>query len=383
MSDLLTHLAVFEDCRRLIRFDDRIEPIFLAALTAEAKLARFGAIIRTEGHWAPPTLRWARQHWGTPGMRADLNRNVAFCAAALTHTACDRAMKALMQQLVLEHESETGEGDLNNEIHRQIYAYQDTYVFKKVFLNGQEEPFSAFMMAENPTATGQALERVAQTVFVHGLLSLRTMVTEPEVLEREVLEPLSYVALTRIGKGDGPSRTVGSLGMSRLPAYEWLREVALQGGDTKVEPANQEQHWQEVSQRLAPPMDTPLERLDNFLQGVQWLYVDHQRLVEAYNQPDPEKMERFRIETDFYLPNDPAIELARAVQRGDEVGRVEARQAFEPGTNRSHYGQALELGLEYLRRATDFWQEKTETLDTPNYASTAFRHRHGSQGVTT
>ena len=63
MSDMLTHWAVFEDCRRLAQFADHLEPFFGKAMEAQQRYARFGAVIRGEGYWSTTMIETARDNW--------------------------------------------------------------------------------------------------------------------------------------------------------------------------------------------------------------------------------------------------------------------------------------------------------------------------------
>ena len=173
MSDMLTHWAVFDDCRRLVQFDDRVDPTFQRVVETERNHARIGAVIRGEGIWITPILERAREQWNRPEMHPELDRRVAFCLAGLAHTACDLAMKPLMEASVLADEaSQTPSKDAN----REVYAYHDTYVFRQIYLNGNEEPFNRFLLAENETAPGLVLENFAQTVFQGETFSCHSIV---------------------------------------------------------------------------------------------------------------------------------------------------------------------------------------------------------------
>jgi hypothetical protein len=363
MSDLLTHWAVFDDCRRLLPYAPGIEPMFSTALAAELPKARLGSIVRTEGYWIPPLLRRARTERHAAELTPTAQRQLALCVAGLTHTACDRAMKPLMQHLTITNANVP---ELHGEdVHRLVYAYQDTFVFREVYANGAEAPFNPFMFANNTSVPGLALEQIVQTAFVGGLLELRTMAHTVSDIDREAAEPVMQRALTRVREGDGPARTLGSNGLSRRPVYDWLQAAAA--GVAVAET------WDEVAELLTPNLSDPLAEFDNLLQGVQWLYVDLERLIRAYHNPDPELIHRFSITEAFYNANDPVIRLARSIQRGASVDRDRVPEALNETNNTSAYGQALALGIAYLQQASAFWRGERNDLHTPNYESTGFR----------
>jgi hypothetical protein len=297
MSDLLTHWAVFEDCRRLAQGDPAVEPLFRELIQTERDFARLGAITRGGNRWIPTILQWARACWDDPARPASAGRKVAFALGGLTHAACDRLMKPLL--------SYCARTDWNSAHHRmqgrltdtpagseeatiqEISAYYDTYVFRQVYLSGEAEPFNRFLLAANETAPGKALEEFVRALFQRALLSCHTIV---------------------------------------------------------------------------PDQEHVLEWLDRLTTLVQPFYLDVDLWVRVFLAPDPAKMERYLVETVFYRVTDRAIQVARALQRGEAVSTAQVQRALEPGANESRYGQALETGIRYLRAASAFWRRE---LDEP------------------
>jgi len=161
MSDLLTHWAVFEDCRRLAPLDPGIEGLFKELLEAEQDYARLGAITRGGNRFMTEVLARARDaRRAGDELQA---RKVAFCLGCVTHQACDHLMKPLMKARAPAH------------MKREISAYYDTHVFREVYLNGQEEPFSRFLFSDNETEPGRALEAFSRSLFQRALLSSHTL----------------------------------------------------------------------------------------------------------------------------------------------------------------------------------------------------------------
>jgi hypothetical protein len=66
---------------------------------------------------------------------------------------------------------------------REISAYYDTHVFRKVYLAGQEEPFNRFLLAENGTEPGQALEEFVSALFQRALLASHTLAPDKDDLD--------------------------------------------------------------------------------------------------------------------------------------------------------------------------------------------------------
>lgn len=375
MSDLLTHWAVFDDCRRLARFAGGIEPHFREAIEEQRQHARLGAIVRTERHWMQQLLERARAGWDEPANHPDLDRKLAFALAGMTHAACDRTMKPIRYRAVLADEQGP---DPTPNPQREVYAYQDVHVFEHVYLNGDEEPFNRFLLAENGTKPGKTLEEFIRATFLAGLLRLRVLEPDEGDLNHEVLETIKSKAVERVTeRKENPRVVMRSLGVCRSSVYGWLEEYRPRDGGANGPAPELFEGW------TTSDPDDGVEWVDELLEGVQALYVGVERLVRAYHHPDPQVRERYEIETEFYKADDTAIAAARAIHRGETPDPAEVDEAVAGGTNESGYGQALELGIEYMRRAGAFWRGEIDGFVAENVAgelARSFRTRHGAVG---
>jgi hypothetical protein len=289
MSDLLTHWAVFDDSRRLALIDRQLDPRFVQVLDKEKEFARLGALTRGGGHFVPALIRQARQRQSQKADNAQADRRLAFALGGITHYACDLMMKPLLRGYADDTWLETYEGvGLMRKPLREISAYYDTHVFRKVYLSGQEEPFSSFLLADNDTQPGKALEAFVYSLFQRALLSSHT---------------------------------------------------------------------------LAPDWDNPETWLDNLFAKVQPLYVDIGMYVRIFANPDPKKMKLYRVESDFYLEDDPIVKVARARQQCQNVPEADYEYALQNGANKGGYGRALALSMRTLRATTLFWQGSGEMPD--------------------
>jgi hypothetical protein len=172
-------------------------------------------------------------------------------------------------------------------------AYCDIHVFRKVYLSGDETPFTRLFLADLGDA-GRAFESFIGTMFQRALLSAHTF------------------------KPPQPHDDAAFL--------SWF---------------------------------------DHLMEYVQPLYLDTSIWVKAFTQPDPALIERYAIETKFYLDDDPVIEVARALHRGQAVSQSTLEAATVDGINQSMYGQGLELSLRYLHNATALWHGRAERLVAP------------------
>jgi len=297
MSDALTHIAVLDDCRRIVQFAHRVEPLFKETLESERHYAILGTVTHRSGRWSTPNLRRARDQWNNAARHPQFDRKVAFALGGMIHGACDHFMKPLRDRAVRD---DMASAHPMPDARRWVQAYHDAHLFRHVFLDGAQAPFNHFMLADNATAPGQALESFVRVVFLREMLSQHTI-----------------------------DKT-----------HRWETDTA---GET-------------VLAATADERPGPNDWVDNVLFAFRPLYVDVGRLVEAHRNPDPVLMERYGIETAFYNADDPAIRVARALQRGEPVALEEARAALSADANHSAYGEALCLGIEHLTRASAFWR---------------------------
>ena len=86
------------------------------------------------------------------------------------------------------------------------------------------------------------------------------------------------------------------------------------------------------------------------------LYIDIDLYVRVAAAPDAAKMQRYRVETEFYAASDPVIAAARAIQRGSPPTQAQIDAALAEDANRSGYGQSVALGIQRLREASAFWR---------------------------
>jgi hypothetical protein len=118
---------------------------------------------------------------------------------------------------------------------------------------------------------------------------------------------------------------------------------------------------------LNPTVDRMEEWLENLFRTVQPAYVSVDRWVRVYQHPDAQKIEAFGVRTLFYRTDDPAIGLARAIQHGGAIDAAAQQAVFDKGTYTCYYGHILQTGLEYLRKAAQFWRRETPHLVAPNF----------------
>lgn len=116
-----------------------------------------------------------------------------------------------------------------------------------------------------------------------------------------------------------------------------------------------------ISQRILIEMHTFIPDRDDIEGWFEKLYEKHQeqiiqmeRYAEAIMEPDPVKVKRFIEEPHFYSDEDPIIQLAKKLRNGIAVTQDEIESSVQSEA-KSHYGQALQLGFNYLHSASAFF----------------------------
>ncbi|CAN5378614.1 hypothetical protein BH23BAC1_BH23BAC1_49830 [soil metagenome] len=104
-----------------------------------------------------------------------------------------------------------------------------------------------------------------------------------------------------------------------------------------------------------------------FLERRQKYSEDYRVYIDAYQNPNPEKMQKYIYDTNFYNEDDELIRLARSLQKGSAEKNISINEAIEKAENQSHYAQALYKGMLYLKAANDFYEgreNKDHVYDT-------------------
>ncbi|WP_439631950.1 hypothetical protein [Shinella sp.] len=300
MSDMITHWASFEDCRRLAQLDDGIEPLFRDLIENEQNAARLGTLTRLGKDWMPPILKRARAHADEGELQARDRRDLSFVLGGLIHQACDNVMKPILSdgvnwtQMQAYLRGTPGVPPVSPEqvaAAHELSAYLDAEVFRRVYMEGEVGMLSRFFLSEL-SPRGQDFEQFIRALFQRTLLSSHT---------------------------------------------------------------------------LNPPVEEMDDWLDNLFSRLQPLYVDVEGWVRVYQNPDPAKIEAFDIRTRFYREDDPTIVAARALQAGQPIDDQLRQAVFVDHSSTCAYGEILQVGLRYLRGASQYWRGESDDLIAPNY----------------
>lgn len=153
MPGSFTYWAVFEDCRRLARFDIDVEPLLLDVIEAEVEHARVGALVHNEDPWQTSVLVEVRGRWD--GRDARLRQRLAFVLGGFVHAATHRTV---------------GEGS----------AQGDARAFREAYLAGHEVEFEGFLLERGDGSPEPAANEFVLALFARALQGCHTI--EPDLL---------------------------------------------------------------------------------------------------------------------------------------------------------------------------------------------------------
>lgn len=108
---------------------------------------------------------------------------------------------------------------------------------------------------------------------------------------------------------------------------------------------------------------SPDEWLEQFPNHYQKLGENLQTYIEAFQRPDPVKMEKYIYSVNYYNEEDELIRMARDLQEGREP-TVKLEEALEKAEQQSHYAQGLRRSMLFARAANDFFLKKTDKEKT-------------------
>lgn len=298
VSEHITHIGVCDDARRLASrsaaFDERVRE----ALADNVRACRYGSSCNWGGrHFVVPSLVRYREAW--PEDDGDLATRVAFVLGRMTHNAADAYFKPIEERL------DWSEGLSSDEAQQ----YQDAVVLREVYDDATADPFAAGFLSrglsEHPAA-GAVDAGLAET-YLGAAHQNRLLTFLPSSREFEAVLESVFAPTTDDGE---ERRTVDSTDM-----YEVM------------------------------------QRLHSVVSDHQTYYVDFERLVRISRDPDPEKTEHYLRDPDFYDAADPAIEAARAIQRGAAPDDVHDAATAD---QESQYGQCVASAYRRIERGAAF-----------------------------
>lgn len=133
MSEQVTHMAVFDDCRRLALADpDFLCRPFVDVLERRHDAARLGTLSRGNNRRIVPMVKKARERWDEREGEERFERTLAFALGWYAHRATDRTFKPLYREVDPRYE----ERDVN-----WVKVYHDAVLLDAVYGGGGTGPY--------------------------------------------------------------------------------------------------------------------------------------------------------------------------------------------------------------------------------------------------
>ena len=277
MSENITHMAVLDDCFRIVLNLEKVHPALHEVVRTQRDIARLGTITRGGDSHTVQLLESFRQRWATRQPEDRLEAKLAFVLGWLCHRAADRQMKPLFREVEPGRPVSPAECSI----------YHDAFLFHEVYADGREQPYQPRMfdflnLSREAGLNPDAVMEVVHAAFSRALLELHTFSPNPQ------------------------------------DAEGWI---------------------------------------DRLFKLQQVFRVDIERYARAIASPDPDKVRRFIIDTNFYDRQEPIIRVARAIQRNQPVEPSEVASAAEAAAQ-THYGKAVKMSVDYIRAASEFLERQ-------------------------
>jgi hypothetical protein len=167
LSENITHTAVVDDCARLAgRWDAICEP-FRLCFREHLEFARLGAVTRSGDHHNPRLLALLRDRWPEHGNKPLTRQKLAFVLGWMGHRAADRQMKPVFR---------SADPDCPRKP-TDCSVYHDAFVLREVYGAGEQDPYSPFTAARDPSQHPAAeAVQVEELEDLFGVIWQRTMI---------------------------------------------------------------------------------------------------------------------------------------------------------------------------------------------------------------
>lgn len=104
---------------------------------------------------------------------------------------------------------------------------------------------------------------------------------------------------------------------------------------------------------------SPDEWLDMFPNHYQKLGENLHTYIEAFQRPDPMKMEKYIHSVNYYNEEDELIQLARELQH-EGKSSISLDDALAKAENQSHFAQGLRRSIQFISSANAFFEKKID-----------------------
>lgn len=289
MSEHLTHIAVYEDCARLILNTDKFCEAFRTCIRNQYDSGLTTSGTRGNHLYAVPILAAYKDQWEQAAGDASVQQQMAGAIGWITHRAADLQMKPTWRAKVEE------DPDFPDS---EMQIYHDSVTFREVYAGGDLSTGSVNeQLSRHTLEKGMASHPAAKLLDVSRVEELVTYLYQKEFVE------------------------LHSFHDSREDIHQWLND---------------------------------------FIEYHQEYTEDLRRYIEAFQQPDPAKMESYVYGINYYNPEDPLLRWVRGVQKGADVSSIDLDRALELAASQSQYAQAVRKGFIFTHAASEYFMDRLD-----------------------
>ncbi len=296
MSEHLTHIAVYEDCARLILNTDKFCEAFRTCVRNQYDSGLTTSGTRGNHLYAVPILDTYKDRWEQVTADAKAQQQMAGAIGWITHRAADLQMKPTWRTKVAEN------ADFPES---EMQIYHDSVTFREVYGGGARSTGSPYeQLSPHTLEKGMASHPASRLLNINQVEELITYLYQKEFVELHTFHD------------------------SRDNIHQWLNDFV--------------EYHQEYTEDLR-------------------IYI------EAFQHPDPEKMESYVYSINYYNPEDPLLQWVRGIQTESDVSHIDLEKALEEAATQSHYARAIRKGFLFTHAASEYFSgrlEKTMMYDT-------------------
>lgn len=175
MSEHLTHIAVYEDCARIVLNTDKFCEAFRTCLKNQYDSGMLTCGARDGDWWAVPILEKYRNKWKNGEQGEEIQQMIAGAIGWLTHRASDLQMKPLFEQYEKKYSVSSSS---------EMQVYHDAVTIREVYDEGKlstESPYEKISPAT--LEQGMASEPASKTVNAGQIEKLLTYMWQREFVE--------------------------------------------------------------------------------------------------------------------------------------------------------------------------------------------------------
>jgi hypothetical protein len=218
LSELITHIAIYEDCARLALLSPAVCAPFKMALERHWDIARLGCLTRGGDKYPVQLLEYCRGRWPNRRDGDFVEEKLSFVLGWRCHNAADRHFKPIYRRVQPEYYKEETTADADEKNASDARIYHDLIVFREVYDSGKRKGFSPHMLMDSPDVAWESTMGAMMQRSLLGLQSFASKETNPAAWAKRADQKRQeyYIDIRRYARG------------IESPNTDWLRRFILE-----------------------------------------------------------------------------------------------------------------------------------------------------------